>query len=181
MLFVLAYARSPHSRWWRLGLAPGPVTVAALVLWAVYAFQIDLRHGILIPAPAYWESWASVLTHVSDGHQAFSGACIRRRLVALFSDHAGDQTPLPTPSCCRRRRSVAIRARRWRLLAFYPDAHRGYPGHGDLQSPEHRVSPCLADYSLRLLLIGSGVPSFWSPGGRGLVGAAVVRGHGRRV
>lgn len=177
VLFVLAYARPPHSRWWGPGLAAlGLLPVAGLVLWAVYAFQIDLRHGILIPAPAYWESWASVLTHVSDGHQAFFlGHVSGGGWWLYFPITLAIKTPLPTLLLSAAALVVAIRARRWRLLAFiltpiaailvtaiYSRLNIGY----------RHVLPIIP---FGLLLIGSGVPSFWSRrAGRGLVGAAVV-------
>jgi hypothetical protein len=72
LLIVLAYVYPWRSPWWRptaraLSLLP----VAAVVLWAVYAFQVGPWRGVMTPAPAYWESWASVLTHVTEGHPAF--------------------------------------------------------------------------------------------------------------
>lgn len=72
LLVLLAYVYPPRHPWWR----PGTVALALLpvalgVLWAVYAFQVGLWRGRLVPAPAYWESWTSVLSHVAGGHQAF--------------------------------------------------------------------------------------------------------------
>ncbi len=73
VLLVLAYV-CPHPRasWWRPGLLwLGLLPVAGLVLWASYAFTVGPWAGLNVPAPAYWQSWQSVLTHVSDGHQSF--------------------------------------------------------------------------------------------------------------
>jgi hypothetical protein len=72
LLVVLAYVYPRRGDWRRPGLtALSLLPVAALVLWAVYAFQIGPWRGVTAPAPAYWESWATVLTHVSGGHLAF--------------------------------------------------------------------------------------------------------------
>lgn len=72
VILLLAYVYPRRGPWWRPGLAAlGLLPVAAVVLWAVYGFQAGPWRGGLVPAPAYWESWASVLAHVSDGHQAF--------------------------------------------------------------------------------------------------------------
>jgi hypothetical protein len=72
VLLALAYVYPQPGPVWRpalrwLGLLP----VAGLVLWAAYAFQIGPWSGLSVPAPAYWSSWASVLAHVDEGHQAF--------------------------------------------------------------------------------------------------------------
>ncbi|MEZ4515652.1 MAG: glycosyltransferase family 39 protein [Chloroflexota bacterium] len=73
VLLPLAYVYPGKRRnWWRpaliwLGLLP----VMALSLWAIYAFTVGEWAGLTLPAPAYWEAWQSVLTHVESGHQAF--------------------------------------------------------------------------------------------------------------
>lgn len=72
ILAPLAYVYPRRGPWWRPGVAAvGLIPVAALALWAVYGFQLGPWRGVAVPAPAYWESWESVLAHVSDGHQAF--------------------------------------------------------------------------------------------------------------
>jgi hypothetical protein len=74
LLVGLAYVYPARGRgaWWQPALAAlGLLPVAAVALWAIYGFQIGPWRGLVVPAPAYWESWASVLTHVSTGHQAF--------------------------------------------------------------------------------------------------------------
>jgi hypothetical protein len=73
LLFVLAYVYpARQGALWRPALtALGLLPMAAVILWAVYGFQIGPWRGLVVPAPAYWESWVSVLNHVSTGHQAF--------------------------------------------------------------------------------------------------------------
>lgn len=72
LLVILAYVYPPRRPRWR----PGATTlallpVAAVVLWTVYAFQVGSWRGWYVPAPAYWDSWTSVLSHVAGGHQAY--------------------------------------------------------------------------------------------------------------
>ena len=60
------------AAWWRPGVVwLGLLPVAGLVVWAAYAFTVGPWAGLVVPAPAYWASWQSVLTHVGDGHQSF--------------------------------------------------------------------------------------------------------------
>jgi hypothetical protein len=72
LFVVLAYVYPPRRPWWRPGLtAFSLLPVAALVLWAVYGFQFGNWSRWTVPAPPYWVSWESVLTHVAIGHPAF--------------------------------------------------------------------------------------------------------------
>ncbi|MBP6016469.1 MAG: glycosyltransferase family 39 protein [Candidatus Promineofilum sp.] len=177
VLFVLAYARRPRDRWWRPGLAAlGLLPVAGLVLWAVYAFQIGPWRGIMVPAPAYWESWASVLTHVSGGHQAFFvGHVSGSGWWLYFPVTLAIKTPLPTLLLLAAALVVTIRARRWPLIAFVLvpiAATLAAAIYSRLNIGYRHVLPIIP---FVLLLIGSGVPSFRSHRtGRWLAGAAVA-------
>ncbi len=72
-LFVLAYVGwRRHGSFWRPAIYwVGLLLPAALVVWAVYGFEIAPFLGIYLPAATYWQSWRSVLSHVDSGHPAF--------------------------------------------------------------------------------------------------------------
>ena len=177
VLFVLAYARPRPDRWWRPGLAAlGLWPVAGLVLWAVYAFQIGPWHGMPVLAPAYWASWASVLTHVADGHQAFFlGRVSGSGWWLYFPVTLAIKTPLPTILLFGAALVVAIRARRWPLLAFVLvpiAAILAAAIYSRLNIGYRHILPIVP---FVLLLIGCSVPSLGSRrAGRVLVGAAIV-------
>lgn len=76
LLILLAYAPPRGERWqgawWRPGLAAvGLLPVAAVVLWAVYAFEVGDWRGLTVPAATYWDSWIYMLTYLGGGHQAY--------------------------------------------------------------------------------------------------------------
>lgn len=72
VLLPLAYIYpQPGPRWRPALLWLGLLPAAGLVLWAAYAFTTGPWGELLMPAPAYWQSWQSVLTHVGNGHQSF--------------------------------------------------------------------------------------------------------------
>lgn len=177
VLFVLAYARPRPDRWWRPGLAAlGLLPVAGLVLWAVYAFQVGPWHGLPVLAPAYWESWTAVLTHVAGGHQAFFlGRVSASGWWLYFPVTLAIKTPLPTLLLFGAALVVAIRARRWQLLAFVLvpiAAVLAAAIYSRLNIGYRHVLPIVP---FALLLIGAGVPALGSRrAGRWFVGAAVV-------
>jgi len=76
LLILLAYAPPRGGRWqgawWRPGLAAvGLLPVAAVVLWAVYAFEVGDWRALTVPAATYWDSWTYILTYLGGGHQAY--------------------------------------------------------------------------------------------------------------
>lgn len=78
-----------------LGLLP----VAAVVVWALYGFELRPPAAWVLPVPAatYVESWLSLLNHVSDGHPAFFlGELSRDGWWHYFPVVFGIKTPLVT-------------------------------------------------------------------------------------
>ncbi|WP_374686940.1 glycosyltransferase family 39 protein [Promineifilum sp.] len=120
VLVTLAYVYPPRRPWWRPGLiALGLLPVAGLTLWAVYLFQIGPWRGITLPAPAYWDSWASVLSHVSDGHQSFFlGEVSTAGWWSYFPVTLLLKTPLPALALFAVGLGGLWRARAWQMTAF---------------------------------------------------------------
>lgn len=177
VLFVLAYVYPRREPWWRPGaLAVGLLPVAALVVWAIYFFQIGPWHGLIVPAPAYWESWESVLTHVSEGHQAFFlGRMSSEGWLLYFPVSIFIKIPLAAILLFLAALVVLARARAWRIAAFtlLPIAtilSAAMVSH--LNIGFRHILPAIP---FLLLTIGLGVPWLWTRRvGRWGVGAAVA-------
>ena len=120
ILFILAYVHLRREPWWRPGtLAIGLLPVAGIVLWAVYLFQIGPWHGLIVPAPTYWTSWESVLTHVSEGHLAFFlGRMSSEGWLLYFPVALLIKTPIPALILCLVALVVLARSRAWQTAAF---------------------------------------------------------------
>jgi len=120
ILFILAYVYPRRGPWWRPGAAAvGLLPVAGIVLWIVYLFQIGPWRGLIVPAPAYWTSWESVLTHVSEGHLAFFlGRMSSEGWLLYFPVALLIKTPLPAIILCLVAPAVLVRDRAWQIAAF---------------------------------------------------------------
>lgn len=164
----------PHRHWpAALGLLP----VAAIVVWAVYGFQIGLWRGVTVPAPAYWASWESVLTHVTGGHQAFF---LGRRSAAGWWSYFPVtfllKSSLPFLALLAAALLYVVRHRvTWRVAAFalLPVAALFAAAIASRLNIGYRhilpIEPFL------LVIIGLAVPAFWTRrAGRWAVGAAVA-------
>lgn len=176
VLVILAYVYPPRKPWWRPGLsALALLPVAGLVLWAVYGLQISPWRGATVPAAAYWDSWAAVLSHVSGGHQAFFlGQVSGSGWWSYFPAALALKTPLPVLLLFGAALVVMLRARAWRIGAFillpaavilaaaiYSRLNIGY----------RHILPAIP---FMLLAIGLGVPAIWPRrAGPWVLGAAV--------
>ena len=175
VLFALAYVYPQRERWWRPGLvALGLLPVAGLVLWAVYAFQIGPWRGITVPAPAYWESWASVLTHVTGGHQAFFlGEISDSGWWSYFPVTLLLKSSLPVMLLYAASLVILLRARGWRIGAFLllpVAAILAAAIYSRLNIGYRHVLPAVP---FALVTIGASIPAIGSRrAGRWLVGAA---------
>lgn len=116
LLLVLGYFHDGGRDSWRrpvvawLALLP----VAALTLWAVYAFQWRP-----VPLAAYWESWRDVLAHVDKGHNSFFlGEVSSEGWWSYFPVTLLIKTPLPFLLLLGGALVWLVRERRWNLAAF---------------------------------------------------------------
>ncbi len=176
VLFVLAYVYPrPNRRPWLA--AAGLLPVAGAVVWAVYGLQIGMWHAVAVPAPAYWAAWESVLTHVSDGHQAFFlGQRSAAGWWSYFPVTFLLKTPLPFLALLGAALiHVAHRRDTWRVAAFtlLPAAVLFVAALVSRLNIGYRhilpIEPFL------LVLIGLAAPAFLGRrGGRWAVGAAAV-------
>lgn len=177
VLFVLAYVYPRRERWWRPGaLALGLLPVAGLVLWAIYLFQIGPWQGMTVPAPAYWESWASVLTHVSEGHPAFFlGRVSSDGWLLYFPVSLLIKTPLAAIVLFMVALVLLARARAWRTAAFALVPIAAVLGAAMVSRLNIGFRHILPAIPFMLLTIGLGVPGIWARRvGRWALGAVAV-------
>lgn len=176
VLFVLAYVYPrPGGRPWVAAL--GLLLPAAVVVWAVYGFQIGRWQGLFVPAPAYWASWASVLGHVSGGHQAFFlGQRSAGGWWSYFPITFLLKTPLPFLGLLAAGLIHIARHRAtWRVAAFALLPAAALFAAAVVSRLNIGYRHILPIEPLLLIVIGLAVPAFWrQPVGRGLVSAAAV-------
>jgi hypothetical protein len=176
VLFVLAYVypRSGRRPW---AAALGLLPVAAAVVWAVYGLQLGPWRGLVVPAPAYWTSWESVLTHVSGGHQAFFlGQRSSGGWWSYFPATILLKTPLPFLALLAAALFHVARHRAtWRVAAFALLPAAALLAAAVVSRLNIGYRHILPIEPLLLVVIGLAVPAFWTRrAGRWTVGAAVA-------
>lgn len=172
LLLPLAYVYGRERRWWRPALVwLGVLAVAALSLWAVYAFQFRP-----VPLASYWQSWRDVLGHVSDGHRAFFlGELSSTGWLLYFPVTLLIKTPLPVLLLFAAGLAGLWRAREWRIAAFLllpVAALLAAAVYSSLNIGYRHILPAVP---FMLVTIGMGIPALWSRrAGRWAASVAVV-------
>lgn len=172
LLLVLGYGQwlserpaRPRNRWWEpalrwLSLLPG----AAATLWALHAFEIRPFTGLAFPVPAatYFNSLATLLSHVDQGHQSFllgdrsTEGWWHYFLVAFLV-----KTPVPTLLLLAAAVVLMFRRRRWQpaMVLWLPAVTLfGLATYSRLNIGYRHILPLLP---FAWLLAAGAIPSLW--------------------